>query len=372
MKFCFWGDIANALNGTTIGGGELQVSLLAKSLALEGHEVRVIDPSFTHSFVTKEGIQVFNVAEWNKGIPFFRIFWYRMPALYKLFVKQKADYYYVRMRSYFNLFSYLAARKNKSKFLLALASDIDLFSIRNKYKYEYKANFKVIRYLNQWLPNDLVFKYLLKRADIVIQQHTGQDLSKHNIKGKVVLFPNILDRSGITVDDYNKKGKYMYVGSLTMVKGANTLLEIVKSGNNNQSLMIIGQPNDRTATGIYEEIKQQNKAELKGRKNHEETMQLMRQARAIINTSEFEGFPNVFLEAWAMGIPVLSYKVNPGNLFNKYSLGICFNGELKTMKEYIAAGEIPVYDKANMLNYIKEFHDFDTAGKRFLQTVNSQ
>ncbi len=43
MKICFWGDIYNSLVGKTKGGGELQISLLAKGLADLGHEVIVID-----------------------------------------------------------------------------------------------------------------------------------------------------------------------------------------------------------------------------------------------------------------------------------------------------------------------------------------
>ncbi len=369
MKFCFWGDIGNALQGTTIGGGELQVSLLAKSLAMQGHEVVVIDPSFTHCFVTEEGIKVYNLPAWNKGFPIIRIFWYRMPALFKLFVKQKADYYYIRMRSYFNIFPYLAAKKNKTKFLIGLASDIDLLSFRDKYRFEYKANFKLIKYFNQWLPNDIIFKYLLKRADYIIRQHTGQDVANYTIRGRVVLFPNILDITTMPDSSSAIGSVYMYVGSLSMIKGADTLLQIVKGLKKNNSLMIIGQPNDNKATYIYESIKNHKSADLKGRKNHAETLQLMTNAKALINTSEFEGFPNVFLEAWAMGIPVLSFKVNPGNLFDKHNFGICFNGDINKMKEYIVADKAPAVNRESMLEYIKEFHDFKTAGKRFLQVL---
>jgi Glycosyl transferases group 1 len=73
---------------------------LAKALAMAGHEVVVIDPHANDSFVTKEGIKIIHIPNWNRGWRVIRIFWNRIPTLYKLFVKQKADYYYVRMRSY--------------------------------------------------------------------------------------------------------------------------------------------------------------------------------------------------------------------------------------------------------------------------------
>jgi hypothetical protein len=110
MKFCFFGNISNSLQGQTKGGGELQIALLAKALVLKGHEVVIIDPYASESFVTEEGIQLVNVPAWNKGVRGIRLFQYRIPALYKLLKAQMADYYYVRMRSYMHLITYKAAK----------------------------------------------------------------------------------------------------------------------------------------------------------------------------------------------------------------------------------------------------------------------
>jgi glycosyltransferase involved in cell wall biosynthesis len=371
MKICFWGEIGSALKGTTIGGGELQMSLLARSLAKEGHEVVVIDPFSKESFTTEEGIKILHVPGWNKGLPGLRMLWYRIPALYRLFVKQKADYYYVRMRSYLNLFSYLAARKTKAKFLMALASDIDLLSFRNKYRYAYKANFTISKFLGYWLPNDLVFKYLLKRADYIIRQHTGQLVNPRTVRGKVILFPNIINRQNLPVVSNPLRSYYIYVGSLTMLKGADKLYKIVSSVDRENEIMVVGQPNDKSAKLIFEQLEKLENAEVKGRNAHSDTLRYLANAKALINTSEFEGFPNVFLEAWSMGIPVLSYKVNPGDIFDKYDLGICFKGDLEKMTGYINENKAPQLSGEKMISYVNDFHDFNTAGKRFLAALNN-
>jgi Glycosyl transferases group 1 len=372
MKICFWGDIAAAVKGKTIGGGELQMALLAKSLAIAGHEVIVIDPFSDESFVTKEGVKILHVPDWNKGLPGIRMLWYRIPALYKLFVKQKADYYYVRMRSYLHLISYFGAKKVKGKFLLALASDIDLMNFKDKYIYEYKANFRLFKYLTYWLPNDLVYKFLIKRADYIIRQHKGQLVENNPVRGTVVTFPNIVDLQNLPVVNTPSKNYYIYVGSLTIMKGADKLYDIIRSIERDNIIMVVGQPNDKASLPIFEQIRKLDNADVKGRINHNETLQLMANAKALINTSENEGFPNVFLEAWPMGVPVLSLKVNPGNIFDYKGLGICFKGDLSKMKNYINNNEVNEVSAEKMLSYVKEFHDFNTAAERFARMLNNK
>jgi len=97
----FWGCFG-ALEDETSGGGELQIALLAKALALKGHEVVIVDPFAKESFVTEEGIRLITS---RIGIRDLREFGCSLIAFHlkKIFIEQHADYYYVRMRSYLHL-----------------------------------------------------------------------------------------------------------------------------------------------------------------------------------------------------------------------------------------------------------------------------
>jgi glycosyltransferase involved in cell wall biosynthesis len=53
---------------------------------------------------------------------------------------------------------------------------------------------------------------------------------------------------------------------------------------------------------------------------------LMMHAVAIVNTTEFEGMPNVLLEAWSRGIPALILTHDPGGVVRKHGLGGFANG----------------------------------------------
>ena len=67
MKICFWGKIADALKGKTGGGGELQIALLAQTLAGLGHEVVVVDLDIVEGFTTDDGIKVYPIKGYKRG-----------------------------------------------------------------------------------------------------------------------------------------------------------------------------------------------------------------------------------------------------------------------------------------------------------------
>lgn len=371
MKFCFLGNFAGALKGYTPGGGELQVALLAKALALKGHEVVIIAPGSKESFITAEGVKLISVPDWDKGLRGIRLFLHRIPQLKKMLIEQNADYYYVRMRSYIHLLAFRAAKKTKGKFIVATAHDLDVSDFFKKFKYGYKPKFNLFRLLTINLPNDLVFNYLLKNADYIILQHSGQRTNLSSSKGKVVIFPNIFNFNNIVPVESSGQDYFIHPGALNILKGTQNLFNLINVLDKNIPVVIVGQATDKKSEKLYEQLKKIKNVVLKGRLNHKDTIQLIANAKALINTSNMEGFPNIFLEAWASGVPVISLNVNPGNVFDKYPLGIYCEGDLNKMKESIELFKKDSFKKEQLISYVKEFHDFTTAGDRFLDIINN-
>jgi glycosyltransferase involved in cell wall biosynthesis len=60
-----------------------------------------------------------------------------------------------------------------------------------------------------------------------------------------------------------------------------------------------------------------------GWKPHSEVIQMVRNASLVVNTSEVEGFPNVYLEAWNHGVPVVSFNDVDGLIREKDVGAIC-------------------------------------------------
>lgn len=336
MKICFWGDIGKALKGNTSGGGELQIALLAKALAKAGHEVVVIDYEADEEFESPDGIKVFPVKGWNKGIRMIRTFTHRLPRLYSTLRDQNADVYYCRIRDSRHIIAWWAARKVRAKFILGLAEDLDVLSFRMRWKYFYITYFR-----NPWVIVDgffceIVYPWLLHKSDIVFAQHEGQKeiLAKRGIKSLV--FSNLIDLSLLPSIKTSEHNNFIYVGWIDKRKGFAQFFELVKNSPKH-TFKVIGPPRDEEGHFYYDKLKSLQNVTLLGKLDHSDTLYQIATSKALISTSHMEGFPNIFIEAWAYGIPVLSLNVDPGSIIKKERLGEVLNGDMNGMLQAIDA-----------------------------------
>jgi glycosyltransferase involved in cell wall biosynthesis len=359
MKICFWGNIARTLKGNPDGGGELQIALLAKALIKGGHEVVVIDYETPEDFITEDGIRVLKVTKWNDGIPVFRTFTHRLPQLYKSLIHQRADIYYCRIREFRHIIAYRAARKVGAKFILGLASDLDIMSFGMRVKNIYIPNFSFGNFFWWFFSGilaEVVYPFLLRKSDIIFAQHEGQRkiLQKKGLKS--VLFPNLIELPPLTVSTNNNNNYFIYVGSLDKRKGFTEFFKIVRK-TPNHSFKVIGEPRDKTGFKYFEELKSFKNVRLFGRLSHPDTMCQIETSKALISTSWMEGFPNVFIEAWSFGIPVLSLFVDPGDTIKTKELGVAANGNMNKLIE--------------VMNNIKPTPEFEKRAKAYVENSHN-
>jgi glycosyltransferase involved in cell wall biosynthesis len=59
----------------------------------------------------------------------------------------------------------------------------------------------------------------------------------------------------------------------------------------------------------------------RGRVGSEEANEVIANAAVLLCTSDEEGFPNTFIQAWSNGTPIITLKVDPDSIIEKVGLG---------------------------------------------------
>lgn len=372
MKFCFKGNITGALLGKTEGGGELQVALLAKALAKNGHEVVIIDPvDCDRDFITEDGIKVLTVPNWKNGLPVIRFMFKLLPGLYHLLLQQKADVYYCRMRDFQHLLPYLVARKVNAKFVLAMAADIDATGFKERYQYFYKTQKFSLWLFFSGLLIEIVQPFLLRKSDIVLSQHEGQKQILDDRKIKSFVFGNLIDLAIIPVVDNPVKADFIYVSSFLQIrKGFIELFRLIEQSPMH-SFTIIGKPSGKVSIDLFEKLKTFKNVKLLGKLDHLESIIHIANSKALVTTSPMEGFPNIFLEAWATGVPVISFIVDPGGIIVKNHLGLVCDGQFDLLWSNINNFDKCIFDGNKLKDYVKKNHSVEFAHSKLLDILNT-
>lgn len=85
------------------------------------------------------------------------------------------------------------------------------------------------------------------------------------------------------------------------------------------------------AAAVKEEAAAIPNLELLPARPRDEAMELLDDAVAVVSTSDFEGMPNVLLEAWARGVPTLALRHDPDGVIARHGLGGFAEGDQPTL-----------------------------------------
>lgn len=115
--------------------------------------------------------------------------------------------------------------------------------------------------------------------------------------------------------------------------------------------------------------------DLLGRLPRPRVLATIERSYAVVSTSSFEGVPNVFLEAWARSVPVLSLECDPGGQITARRAGLLAGGSRERFAQQAGqlAGEPRLRAKlgANGRAYVNEVHEPDAVGRRWKQLLDS-
>jgi glycosyltransferase involved in cell wall biosynthesis len=300
-----------------VGGAEVQQYLIARALIGHGLEVSFVGEDFGQGPDARVG-----------G---FRLLGYKLSAnkldqaltLWRALRRADADVYYVRGMPKFGALIYLFIRWHRRKLVQALAGDIEV----EPETISGRANRLIYDANTHWR----------SRSNLVIAQSRYQAEQLQRRWGISAEFlPSLAPVPAALPQP--EEFSVLWVGGIGVHKRVE-LLGKVAALLPHVTFIVAGGPL-RGHQAYYEQargqLSRQANVRWLGFVPYTEIGDLFEQASVLLHTSPQEGFPNVFLQAWAAGVPVVTLGVNPDGLLTEGGLGMCFNeDELKEAAQAI-------------------------------------
>lgn len=326
LRVCFIGLkcydlIASVPHPRHYGGAERQQVLLGRGLAARGHQVSFVTTDDGQpDGVQHEGIAVFRAYSPARGLPGLRFFHPRWTGLAAAMRRAGADVYYQMGGDSETGQVGAWCRLNRKTFVFSLASDADT-----------ETALPLLRSRRQ----RTLYRIGLRSVNAVIAQTTIQRqrlLETFSIDSVVIR--NCTEDPGFDAGRPRARGaterpRLLWVGRFVPVKRLEAFLDLA-AAERGWDFHVIGRgnPESEYVRALENRARSLPNLTLHGPVSDAALDEQYRAATALVCTSEMEGVPTTFLEAWARGVPVVS-TVDPDGMIAANDLGsVTAPGEL--------------------------------------------
>ena len=210
----------------------------------------------------------------------------------------------------------LWAARNARRMIFRVASDVDCDPGR------VLINIHAARSILYWRDRKL-YEYGLRRAAAVLAQTAVQQaLLRKNYGVDSAVASLLVDSPERELPMPERDISLLWVSNIQQLKRPEMFLELAQRLPACQASMIGGSlPKTGDLYGhVSASAARVGNLTFHGQLSYRATNQLFDRARLFVNTSEIEGFPNTFLQAWVRGIPVVSF-FDPDGVIRREGLG---------------------------------------------------
>jgi glycosyltransferase involved in cell wall biosynthesis len=341
--------LVNSSDLDPIGGAEVQLVTLGKQFAVKGYNVHFIVDDFNqpNSIKSNEGIIVKKMPLRYMGGSNY----YLMPDWINLFIalwKVGAEIHIIKLPNHllFPVGIYCKLFKKKLIFICQIDRDVNLRDL--------KRDTNIFEYY--------FYKMGLKFTDHIVAQNEAQrkGLSKFYSKD-ISVIRNILSLD--IVEKIPKEKFVLWVGSNLARKRPEIFIKIAKKCQHLSFKMIMStskvNPDD---SDIKNQCLGIRNIEYLGPVPFHQIGKFFQMASILMSTSESEGFPNIFLQAWQCKTPVVSLEIDPDGLIRQREMGRVSRSiekMISDVEELMSNDELRDWLGENGKKYVDKYHNSD-------------
>lgn len=333
------------------GGAEAQVAHLAAAMAQLGHEVSLIygDGEGCAPPTIIAGVLCLDAApSWRRPSSAAR--------LWRALKGASPTILYARLPDDFLWLVGLMSRlRSRTRFVYALAHD-DHCKPWSTYGHR------------PWLHSPL-YALGLHSADAIAIQHEGQRARlSHRLRGRARPVPNLL-RSFAPQPRPLEDAQIdaLWVAQIRPEKRLERFLDLAGSCPDLRFSVIGGFDPTlplETRSDLERKMRSLSNVAFLGPRQAAEIIAFLEDSKVLVNTSDAEGFPNTMLEAWSVGVPVLSLSIDPGHVIETQGLGRISRtaaGLRRDLQLLTKNGVLNQDMGKRALDYVKRRHNTTTA-----------
>ena len=297
------------------GGAELQMALLALGLAAKGFRVALITyPIHRLRSIRQPLPDLIKRASYGGDRPLIGKL-AEMVNVWRALSRVDAGAYIFRSGGPRLLAAALFTRLHRRKLVFSAANDLD---------FEFDR-------ADQPLWSRLLARIWLRGVDLVVTQRREQlELAKRIGVAPLALVPSFAETVEATPDGGDAM---LWVGRIVDYKRPVAFLELAEALpelNFRMAYIAIDSELTQRVEGIGARI---DNLELLGGLPRPRLLEELDRTKALVSTSAKEGMPNVFLEAWARGIPVISLDYDPDGRIAADEMGLVAGGSMDRLRE---------------------------------------
>lgn len=222
-----------------------------------------------------------------------------------------------------------------------------------------------------------LYKLGLKHCDLIYAQSKDQKriLEEHyRIESRVLKNVFHIKREEVV----NAREYFLWVSRCEPLKRPLVFVELAKKLPEEKFVMIM--PNVQKTDKLQNERIEYITAEVKKAAGELKNLEYLEyvpfnqiqnyynRAKLFVNTSEYEGFPNSFIQSCVGRTGILSLRVNPDGFLTEYDLGHCCRDDVGEAIAFIRALDAGKLEEMgnNAWQYVMQNHDILTIGKIYI------
>lgn len=303
-----------------VGGEQVQQTLLARAATQRGYRVSMVVADYGqpdgHSW---DGIQVFKTLDPSANVAGVR-FAQRCMRMWDACKRASADIYYTSCAGFHVGLLAMYAQRYRARLVFRTAHDNDCEPLHVD--------------VPHWHDKAL-YAYGLRRAhNILTQTEKQQETLLRNYGLHSVVTPMLVEQPLENKPLEARDISVLWVNNLRNFKRPLMFLDLATRLAALRFDMIGGriEGSDRLYDEVSARARIHSHVRFHGQIPYHDVNDYYSRARVFVNTSETEGFPNSYLQAWARGTPVVTF-FDPDRVIERENLGVV----VSSMDEMVAA-----------------------------------